>query len=120
MITESIKTLLTSHKEQLDSEESSRKVIKMEHQTCKNEKGLTPRDGHVNKVSVVSFISDIPAPLKASMEAFIESHPNWDQYRFIQAAVARFLIQQGIESSLITRLYVENVFPQKLSKREML
>lgn len=94
----------------------------MEPQTCQNKKGLTPLDGHVKKSSAVrvSFISDIPAPLKASMEAFIESHPNWDQYRFVQAAVARFLIQQGIESSLISRLYVENVFPQKLSKREML
>ena len=92
----------------------------MEPQTCKTKKGLTPLDGHVKKSSVVSFVSDIPAPLKASMEAFIESHPNWDQYRFVQAAVARFLIQQGIESSLISRLYVENVFPQKLSKREML
>ena len=89
-------------------------------QTCKNKKGLTPLDANVKKSSVVSFISDIPPPLKAAMEAFIESHPNWDQYRFVQAAVARFLIQQGIESSLITRLYVENVFPQKLSKRKML
>ena len=120
MITESIITLLTSHEEPVDSKDSSRKVIKMEPQTCKNKKGLTPLDGHVKKSSVVSFVSDIPAPLKASMETFIESHPNWDQYRFVQAAVARFLIQQGIESSLISRLYVENVFPQKLSKREML
>ncbi|WP_269623490.1 DUF2811 domain-containing protein [Prochlorococcus marinus] len=70
--------------------------------------------------SVVSFISDVPAPIKASMEAFIKSHPNWDQHRFIQAAIAKFLIQNGINSSSITRLYIENVFPQKLSKREML
>ena len=111
---------MTSHKEQVDSEDSSRKGIKMDPETCKNEKDLEPSDIHLEKSSVVSFVSDIPAPLKASMEAFIESHPNWDQYRFVQAAVARFLIQQGIESSLITRLYVENVFPQKLSKREML
>ncbi len=120
MRTGSIKTLLTSYKEQVDSKDSSRKIIKMEPQTCKDEKGLTPLDGYVKKISVVSFISDVPAPLKASMDAFIKSHPNWDQYRFVQAAVAKFLIQQGSESSLITRLYVENVFPQKLCKREML
>ena len=87
---------------------------------CKKNKGLIPLERNMKKSSIVSFISDVPTPLKASMEAFIESHPNWDQYRFVQAAVARFLIQQGIESSLITRLYIENVFPQKLSKREML
>ena len=104
----------------MDSEESSRKIIKMVPQACKNNKGLTPLESHIKKSSVVSFISDVPAPLKASMEAFIESHPNWDQYRFIQAAVASFLIQQGNESNSITRLYIENVFPQKLSKREML
>ena len=120
MRAEGIKTLLTSHEEPVDSKDSSRKIIKMEPQTCKKKKGLTPLDGHAKKSSVVSFVSDIPAPLKTSTEAFIESHPNWDQYRFVQAAVARFLIQQGIESSLISRLYVENVFPQKLSKREML
>ena len=122
MIAESIKTLLTSHKEPVDSEDSSRKVIKMKSETCKNKKGLapSPSDSHVKKSSVVSFISDIPAPLKASMEAFIESHPNWDQYRFIQAAVAKFLIQHGTESRSLTRIYVGNIFPKKLSKGEML
>ncbi len=69
--------------------------------------------------SLVSFISDIPAPIKISMEGFIESHPNWDQYRFIQAAVARFLIQHGVESRSITKIYIDNIFPKKLSKEEM-
>ena len=91
----------------------------MEPKTYKKEQGLPHLESDIKMGPVVSFISDVPAPIKASMEAFIESHPNWDQYRFVQAAVARFLIQHGIESSSITRLYIENVFPQKLSKREM-
>ena len=120
MIWESIKTLLTSNKEQADSEDSSRKVIKMEPLNCKRVNNLQHRKSNENLGSIISFIAEVPTPIKISMEGFIKSHPNWDQYRFVQAAVARFLIQQGIESSLITRLYVENVFPQKLSKREML
>ena len=69
--------------------------------------------------SIVSFISEVPDPIKMSMEGFIENHPNWDQYRFIQAAVAKFLIQHGIESRSVTRIYIDNVFPHKLSKGEM-
>ena len=29
---------------------------------------------------------------------FIETHPNWDQYRLIQAALSGFLVQSGVES----------------------
>ena len=44
------------------------------------------------------------------MTRFIESHPNWDQYRLVQAALAGFLVQNGIESREITRVYVGNMF----------
>ena len=120
MTVASIKTLLTSNKEQVDSEDSSWEAIKMKPQFFKNETDLNPLESYVNMSSIVSFISEVPTPIKMSMEVFIQSYPNWDQYRFIQAAVAKFLIQHGIESRSITRIYIENVFPQKLSKREML
>ncbi len=92
----------------------------MKPQFCKREKDLPPLGSNINMSSIVSFISEVPDPIKTSMEGFIESHPNWDQYRFIQAAVARFLIQHGIESRLITRIYIDNVFPKKLSEGEVL
>ena len=60
--------------------------------------------------SVVSFQSELPAPLQQSMTRFIETHPNWDQYRLVQAALAGFLVQNGIESREITRVYVGNMF----------
>ena len=44
------------------------------------------------------------------MVSFIERCPNWDQYRLVQAALAGFLIQNGVESREITRLYVGNMF----------
>ncbi|QNI74384.1 DUF2811 domain-containing protein [Synechococcus sp. NOUM97013] len=60
--------------------------------------------------SVVSFHSELPQPLQQAMVSFIERCPNWDQYRLVQAALAGFLIQNGVESREITRLYVGNMF----------
>ena len=60
--------------------------------------------------SAVSFYSELPQPLQQAMVAFIERCPNWDQYRLVQAALAGFLIQHGVESREITRLYVGNMF----------
>ena len=60
--------------------------------------------------SAVSFHSELPQPLQQAMVSFIERCPNWDQYRLVQAALAGFLIQHGVESREITRLYVGNMF----------
>ena len=64
----------------------------------------------VDEDSAVSFHSELPQPLQQAMVSFIERCPNWDQYRLVQAALAGFLIQQGVESREITRLYVGNMF----------
>ena len=59
---------------------------------------------------LISFQAEMPAPLQEAMTRFIECHPNWDQYRLVQAALAGFLVQNGIESREITRVYVGNMF----------
>tara|TARA_Y100001968_G_scaffold217139_1_gene199856 strand:- start:155 stop:418 length:264 start_codon:yes stop_codon:yes gene_type:complete len=58
----------------------------------------------------ISFQTEIPMPIQQAMNIYIEKHPNWDQYRLLQAALAGFLIQNGISSRLITRLYIGNMF----------
>ena len=58
----------------------------------------------------ISFQTEIPKQLQQAMKAYIEKHPNWDQYRLLQAALAGFLIQNGISSRLITRIYIGNMF----------
>ena len=58
----------------------------------------------------ISFQAEIPTNLQQAMNAYIEKHPNWDQYRLLQAALAGFLMQNGISSRLITRLYIGNMF----------
>jgi hypothetical protein len=60
--------------------------------------------------ALVSFQAELPLPLQEAMTRFIESYPNWDQYRLVQAALAGFLVQNGVESRAITRLYVGNMF----------
>ena len=59
---------------------------------------------------IISFQTEIPKPIQQAMKVYIEKHPNWDQYRLLQAALAGFLIQNGISSRLITRLYIGNMF----------
>ena len=58
----------------------------------------------------ISFQTEIPKHIQQAMKTFIEKHPNWDQYRLLQAALAGFLLQNGISSRLITRLYIGNMF----------
>ena len=58
----------------------------------------------------ISFQTEIPKQIQQAMQVYIERHPNWDQYRLLQAALAGFLIQNGISSRLITRLYIGNMF----------
>ena len=58
----------------------------------------------------ISFQTEIPKQIQQAMKVYIETHPNWDQYRLLQAALAGFLIQNGISSRLITRLYIGNMF----------
>ncbi len=72
--------------------------------SCKVEPTQDPEDG------LVSFQTELPCALQESMRSFIEKHPNWDQYRLIQAALAGFLVQNGVDSRNITRLYIGNMF----------
>ena len=66
-----------------------------------------------NKDELVSFVHEIPEYLKESISAFIDKHPNWDQYRLIQAAISGYLLQKGVESREINRIYFESMFCKK-------
>ncbi len=59
---------------------------------------------------VVSLRAEVPEALLFSMRQFIDAHPNWDQYRLFQAALAGFLVQNGVQSRAVTRCYVANMF----------
>ncbi len=74
------------------------------------EKSSILRPGVLESEDTISFQTEIPKQIQHAMKVFIDKHPNWDQYRLLQAALAGFLIQNGISSRLITRLYIGNMF----------
>ena len=71
---------------------------------------LTQSSESLESEDTISFQTKIPKQIQQAMKVYIDKHPNWDQYRLLQAALAGFLIQNGISSRLITRLYIGNMF----------
>ena len=69
-----------------------------------NSKVLNHKDG------VISFKCELQENLQKAMKEFVEKHPNWDQYRILQAAIAGFLMQKGFQNRDLTRLYIGNMF----------
>ena len=74
------------------------------------EKSLSQSSEVLESEDTISFQTEIPKQIQQAMKVYIDKHPNWDQYRLLQAALAGFLIQNGISSRLITRLYIGNMF----------
>ena len=74
------------------------------------EKNISNEKGILDSEEIISFQTEIPKSIQKAMNIFIDEHPNWDQYRLLQAALAGFLVQNGISSRLITRLYIGNMF----------
>ena len=63
---------------------------------------------------LVSFVREVPVYLKEAMSDFIDKHPNWDQYRLVQAAITGYLLEKGVYSREINRLYFRSLFCKKL------
>ena len=63
-----------------------------------------------NKEEIISFKCDLHENLQKAMNKFVEDHPNWDQYRILQAAIAGFLMQKGFQNRDLTRLYIGKMF----------
>ena len=63
-----------------------------------------------NKDQVISFKCELQENLQKAMKEFVEDHPNWDQYRILQAAISGFLMEKGFQNRDLTRLYIGNMF----------
>jgi len=68
------------------------------------------------KDEVISLRCELQENLQKAMKKFVEDHPNWDQYRIIQAAIAGFLMQKGFQNRELTRLYIGNMFSMKFEE----
>ena len=69
-----------------------------------------------NQKEIISFKCELHENLQQAMKDFIDKHPNWDQYRIIQAAIAGFLMQNGFHNRNLTRLYIGNMFSKQKMK----
>ena len=58
----------------------------------------------------VSVENQFPQDLFDAMRQFISGHPEWDQYRLMQAALAGFLFQQGCQDRAVARHYLNGLF----------
>jgi hypothetical protein len=58
----------------------------------------------------VSVENEFPEDLFKAMATFIQKHPEWDQYRLIQASVAAFLFQQGCKEPAVVQHYLNGLF----------
>ncbi len=68
------------------------------------------------KDQVISFKCELQENLQKAMKEFVEEHPNWDQYRILQVAIAGFLLQKGFQNRDLTRLYVGNMFSMNFNE----
>tara|TARA_Y100001968_G_scaffold233715_1_gene216721 strand:+ start:4019 stop:4300 length:282 start_codon:yes stop_codon:yes gene_type:complete len=62
---------------------------------------------------LVSFIQEIPEYLKEAISGFMDKYPNWDQYRLMEAAIAGYLLDKGVDSREINSVYFKSMFCKK-------
>ena len=59
-----------------------------------------------NKNEKISFPIEININLQQAMNKFVEDHPNMDQYKIIQRAIAGFLIEKGFQNRELIREFL--------------
>jgi hypothetical protein len=58
----------------------------------------------------VTVVNEFPEDLYDAMCRFVADHPQWDQYRLMQAALAGFLFQHGCPDRVVSRHYLNGLF----------
>ena len=61
----------------------------------------------------LSVENQMPRDLFDAMREFIQHHPQWDQYRLMQVALAGFLFQQGCQDRAVVRHYLDGLFDRR-------
>jgi hypothetical protein len=61
----------------------------------------------------VSVVNEFPQDLYEAMTGFIAAHPQWDQYRLMQSALAGFLFQQGCQERAVAQHYLNGLFQRE-------
>lgn len=74
----------------------------------------SPLSSHAPRT--VSMENQMPEDLFNAMREFIRLHPQWDQYRLMQAALAGFLFQHGAKDRAVARHYLDGLFQRQAEK----
>ena len=61
----------------------------------------------------VSVENQVPEELFDAMREFVRTHPQWDQYRLVQAALAGFLFQHGSKDRAVAKHYLNGLFQRE-------
>ena len=64
----------------------------------------------IKNQSTISLNAEIPEVLYKSITDFIETHPGWDQDRFMQAATSLMLLQNGASQPHVSCAYLDSLF----------
>ncbi len=102
---------MTSAVDPAENHASAENHAQSEHHFPSESQGPAESDGPEHNHGIVSLRADVPEALHEAMREFIDHHPHWDQYRLFQAALAGFLVQQGLEDRGVTRWYLAHLFP---------
>ena len=60
--------------------------------------------------SKVSLETELSESLYETMKDFVLHNPTWDQYKLINSALATFLVQNGCTDSLVSEIYINQLF----------
>ena len=59
---------------------------------------------------IISLEAEIPEALFGSMQGFLQSNPQWDQYQLVSSALASFLFQNGSNDNAVAQHYLNGLF----------
>ncbi|WP_017325080.1 DUF2811 domain-containing protein [Synechococcus sp. PCC 7336] len=61
--------------------------------------------------TTVSILTEIPEELNDTLQAYLTTHPDWDQDRVFTAALSLFLLQNcGSSDRRAARVYLNSLF----------
>ena len=73
--------------------------------------GCTSQTSNANpSQEIISLEAEIPEALFGSMQGFLQSTPQWDQYQLVSSALASFLFQNGSSDRAVAQHYLNGLF----------
>lgn len=79
-------------------------------QRCLQQRAPESASDSAGAAARVSLEAEVPEVLFDGMRSFLQSRPDWDQYRVITSALAGFLFQNGCGDRCVAQHYLNGLF----------